>query len=98
MFSAVFLKIFVAFFACLFLCLFVGIDLKGLPENKDLGDKFDVEAAKKEYISKREPYSLKGDFLNVKEISDACLYITSDAASGTTGHAFRCEGGLIYHL
>ena len=72
--------------------------MKGLPKYKDLGDKFDIDAVKKDYMAKSEPYSLKGDFLNVREISDACLYITSDAASGTTGHAFRCDGGLVYHL
>ena len=77
---------------------FANVDLKGLPEYKDLGDKFDLETAKKEYIGKWEPYSLKQDFMSVQEVSNATLYITSDAASGTTGHALRCEGGLIYHL
>ena len=53
------------------------IDLKGFPENQGVS----IDEAKYNYISKREPYSLKQDFLNVQEISDACLYITSDAAS-----------------
>ena len=68
---------------CIQVCVIAmcGIDLRGLPENKDLGDKFNVEVAKKDYISKREPYSLKADFLNVQEISDACMFLTSDHAS-----------------
>ena len=67
--------------------------MRGFAKNNGYGE--DVDAASKAYFKEFEPDSLKQGWLDPLEIANATLYLSSDAASGSNGSAFKVEGGLV---
>lgn len=51
----------------------------------------DVE---QDFINTHRPTSLIKRLLNVDEVANACVYLASEQASGTTGAAIRVDGGV----
>eukprot|EP01083_Nonionella_stella_P043840 118326_1 len=67
--------------------------MKGFAKDNGYGD--DVDTAIKDYFKEHEPDSLRQNFLDPLEVANACLYVSSDAASATNGAAFKVEGGIV---
>lgn len=67
--------------------------IKDWAAERDLGD--DLEKATEAFFKEFEPDSIKQKFLSTTEIAEATLWLTSDAASGINGSAFKVEGGII---
>ncbi|KNC47733.1 YvrD protein [Thecamonas trahens ATCC 50062] len=56
-----------------------------------------TEKAAKDYFV-NEPTSLIARFLDVEEVANVILFISSDAASGINGAAQKAEGGIVRHI
>jgi len=54
----------------------------------------DLDKATEAFFKEFEPDSIKQKFLSTDEIASATLWLTSDAASGINGSAFKVEGGI----
>jgi len=53
------------------------------------------DKAKTQYFKEHEPTSLLQRFLTADEVATPCVYLCTDAAVGTNGHAQRAEGGIV---
>jgi len=69
--------------------------LRGFCKQKNIAT---IEEGAIEYFRSYEPTSLKQKFQPPIEIANACLFLTSDAASGINGSALLCEGGIVRHI
>ncbi|MEX1827897.1 SDR family NAD(P)-dependent oxidoreductase [Luteibacter sp. CQ10] len=52
------------------------------------------EAVEQDFIATHRPTSLIKRLLSVEEVANACVYLASEQASGTTGAAIRVDGGV----
>lgn len=52
------------------------------------------EAVEQDFINTHRPTSLIKRLLSVDEVANACVYLASEQASGTTGAAIRVDGGV----
>jgi len=68
--------------------------IKGIAKREDIP----VEEAVTNYFKTYEPDSLKQKFLTAEEVAQACVFLTSDAASAINGCSQKAEGGVIHHI
>jgi NAD(P)-dependent dehydrogenase (short-subunit alcohol dehydrogenase family) len=63
-----------------------------------VGDDLPWDEAQRKFVAEHRPTSLIGRLIEPAEIANMVVYLSSDAASATTGGALRVDGGYVDHI
>ena len=63
-----------------------------------VGDDLPWDEAQAQFVREHRPQSLLGRLIEPEEIANLVAYLSSDAASATTGGALRVDGGYVDHI